>query len=102
MLKQYVQTILQEQTNVRTGLEFPGVYRSTPHAATKLSPAELIHGRKMRTRMDILGFPSFDEPVHIEMQQLRQCIADYQKHSKQYTDDRQRAKPFTAGVGDYV
>lgn len=44
VLKGYVQTTVQEQSNVRTSLtEFLGVYRSSPHVATKLSPAKLLH-----------------------------------------------------------
>lgn len=56
----------------------------------------------MRTKRDIVGFPNFEKPVHIEMQQLRQNIADYQRRSKQYTDERRRARPFKGSVGDYV
>lgn len=48
------------------------------------------------------AYPSFDKPGHFDKKQLRQPIADYQKRTKQYTDNKRRPRPFTAGVGGYV
>lgn len=101
VFKVYVKTIIQEKGGLRTSLEeYLGMYRSTPHATRKLSPAELLHGRKMRIRLDVVGFPCLDKPVYTQMQQLRQRVANYQKRSKVYTERRKRAKPFRVGVGD--
>nr|XP_055067975.1 uncharacterized protein K02A2.6-like [Misgurnus anguillicaudatus] len=35
--------------------EFLHVYRATPHFTTGVTPFELLHGRKMRTRLDVLA-----------------------------------------------
>lgn len=35
-------------------VEFLQSYRATPHATTGVSPSELLHNRKMRTKLDIL------------------------------------------------
>lgn len=57
-LKGYIIVIsLTRGTLILTITEFIGIYKPTPHAAAKMSPGELQHGRKMKMRMDIVGFP---------------------------------------------
>lgn len=70
VLKGYVQIIIQEQSNIRASV--------TEFFFPLFFPAELLHERRMRTRLDIVGLPSFERPVHIEILQLRQRIADCQ------------------------
>ena len=37
------------------------MYRSTPHSTTGISPAELLHGRKMRTKLPELAETNIDD-----------------------------------------
>ncbi len=53
-------------------------YRTTPHAVTGLSPAELLMGRKLRTRLTLLK-PNLDSKV--QQEQLKQK----QAHDKSQT-----------------
>ena len=41
--------------------KYPLAYRSTPHTTTGISPADLLYGRKIRTKMP--EFESTDEEV---------------------------------------
>jgi len=47
-------------------------YRTTPQSTTGMSPSELLQGRRMRTRLDLLK-PSVSERV--ELRQLRQKLS---------------------------
>ncbi|XP_064475479.1 uncharacterized protein K02A2.6-like [Ornithodoros turicata] len=76
----------------------------TPHATTGKSPAELLHGRKPRTRLDIVGIPSSlleDDPA-AAMTNLRERVRRHQQQSKTYTDQKRSAKAPKYKVGDYV
>lgn len=57
--------IVQQKLWKATVTETLQVYRATPHATTGLSPFELLHGRKMRTRLHVLPPPqtSIDKAV---------------------------------------
>lgn len=37
--------------------DFLHTYRVTPHSTTQFSPAELLHGRPMRTKLHVAGRP---------------------------------------------
>ncbi|CAN7982347.1 unnamed protein product, partial [Ixodes pacificus] len=41
-------------------IEYLGIYRCTPHTATGEKPAFLLHGRRPRTKLAIVGGPSRD------------------------------------------
>ncbi|XP_043240800.1 uncharacterized protein K02A2.6-like [Amphibalanus amphitrite] len=60
--------------------KFLQTYRSTPHATTGLSPAELLHGRKLRTRLHAAALPT-EEPQDRE---LRDRVQKRQKKQKRY------------------
>ena len=65
-------------------------YRITPHTTTGVSPAELLLGKKLRSRLDFLK-PSVDRTVHDR--QMRQKV-DHDRHSKE--------RFFTEGENVYV
>ncbi len=64
--------------------EFLHTYRATPHAVTKLSPAELLHGRQIKTKLHVSGLPCVAPPK--DQQNLKQIIQHSQNKMKEYTD----------------
>ena len=46
-------------------------YRITPHSTTGISPAELLVGRKLRSRLDLLH-PNLEQTVHKKQWQQKQ------------------------------
>ncbi|KAF0296061.1 uncharacterized protein FJT64_006474 [Amphibalanus amphitrite] len=78
--------------------KFLQTYRSTPHATTGLSPAELLHGRKLRTRLHAAALPT-EEPQDRE---LRDRVQKRQKKQKRYADERRAAETPRFQVGDWV
>ncbi|XP_064469689.1 uncharacterized protein LOC135384417 [Ornithodoros turicata] len=82
VLKDFILLSASEQGTILRDLpEFLGIYRSTPHAATQLSPAELLHGRRMRTRLDVVGFPCLEGNI---MTRNDQAADEGQRLSKAY------------------
>lgn len=73
-------------------------YRSTPHATTGKSPAEMMFNRKLRTKLpqiDELSRPLLDEEIREQ--------DGYAKHqNKVYIDRKRAAKESELGVGDTV
>jgi len=65
-------------------------YRTTPQSTTGMSPSELLQGRRMRTRLDLLK-PSVSERV--ELRQLRQKLSH---------DSLVRGKTFSKGETVYA
>ncbi len=74
------------------------MYRATSHSATGLSPFELLHGRKMRTRLNVLSPPTTrqDAPALLLRASLKQ------KKMKAYTDSRRVVRTPDFKVGDWV
>lgn len=105
VLKSYIQLSLLEQRPLKsTVVEYLGVYRATPHSTTGFAPAVLLHGRHMRTSLDVIGQPSPDLRTNPsrEMRRLRKRVQDHQAKSKAYADQRRAAKIPRFQVGDYV
>ena len=73
-------------------------YRSTPHPATAVSPAELMFGRTIRTKM-----PDVEQqrPRHTG-DQVRDRDCRYKAKAKVNADRRRGAKPADIRVGDFV
>ena len=70
-------------------------YRSTPHTTTGISPAELLFGRKMRTKL-----PEFrEESVASE---VRDRDSEMKAKAKLYTYKKKNAKPSALIPGDKV
>ena len=75
------------------------VYRATPHAATSTSPYELLYGRKMRTKLDILPLPSAMSPLDAS---ARHAVQRHQTKMKRYTDARRHARMPSFRPGERV
>ena len=73
-------------------------YRSTPHATTEKSPAELLFGRKLKTKLPFIDTKQESQ----DQQNLRQLHDDKKLRQKQYADHRRRAKTKEVCPGDQV
>lgn len=75
-------------------------FRATPHPTTGKSPAELLFGRKFRTRLpDVRPNPAQNRPDIIE---ARERDTAAKAKMKAYKDERCHAKPHTIRAGDSV
>jgi transposase InsO family protein len=70
-------------------------YRSTPQAATEKSPAELHIGRRLRMPLDTLRLTASRRTVHFPDDH-------YIQRTKQYADNRLRARHSGIQIGDRV
>eukprot|EP00731_Ephydatia_muelleri_P009634 Em0005g220a len=90
-----------EKDPVRRLQQFLFSYRNTPHSTTGVSPAELLVGRQLRGRLDLLRQQTCitntshcpNPEVKVQASQRRQKIA-YDKHAKQ--------REFTVGQAVWV
>jgi len=72
-------------------------YRTTSHPATGKSPAELLFGRKLRTKI-----PDFSAPGSVDDSEVREHDAVYKAKAKKYADFKRKAKPACISIGDEV
>lgn len=73
-------------------------YRSTPHQVTGVSPAELLFGRKLRTKL-----PEIRKETKAELNEAIRDRESLKKElGKQYTDSHRHAKESNTKVGDEV
>lgn len=96
VLKSCIQSaILEKKPWKSTVSDFLQVYRSTPHSTTGVSPSELLVGRKMRTRLNVLPPVSSSKDTAA----VSQRVAAQQSKMKTYTDARRgaRSPPFKEG-----
>ncbi|XP_041940375.1 uncharacterized protein K02A2.6-like [Alosa sapidissima] len=101
-LKDTLQTALLEgQPWKEFTREFIHVYRATPHSTTQCSPAELLHGRPMRTRLHVAGRP-LPQNHSPSLQQVASKVGENQRKSKAYTDHKRGAKGVSFQCGSYV
>ncbi|XP_042148237.1 uncharacterized protein LOC121837031 [Ixodes scapularis] len=105
VLKEYIQVAALERRPLKEAiLEYLSIYRATPHATTGMSPAFLLHGRRPRTRLDVVGLPErgfFDEPrPHVA--ELQRRVKERQQRTKNYTDERRGARHSIIEPGDFV
>ena len=70
-------------------------YRSTPHTTTGVCPAELLFGRKMRTKLPELR----EEVIATEM---RDRDSGMKAKAKVYADNKRNTKPSDVSPGDKV
>ena len=71
------------ETELQTYLK---MYRSTPHSTTGVSPAELLFGRKLRTKLPDINLDYLDD---IE---IRDRDSERKEKGKLYSDKRRNAK----------
>ncbi|XP_064470157.1 uncharacterized protein K02A2.6-like [Ornithodoros turicata] len=101
--KDYVQLSSLEQRPLRPAvLECLAIYRATPHATTGVSPAVLLHGRPLRTRLNIVGMPLNLDNAFQAIQDLRSKVHLHQEKMKTYADLHQCAKEPAFQVGQFV
>ena len=71
--------------------------RSLPHATTGKSPAELLFGRKLRTKL-----PDITDCPYVEYTEVRDKDNEQKGRAKLYADERRGAKESSVEVGDKV
>ncbi|XDV12346.1 hypothetical protein PO909_001044 [Leuciscus waleckii] len=100
VLKDCVQSaIVQSKPWKRTVTDFLQVYRSTPHATTGVSPFELLHGRKMRTKLNV----ALHSPAStLQTTDVRKRVVLKQSQMKRYTDAKRGARRLILKEGDRV
>uniref|UniRef100_A0A5S6QCG5 RNA-directed DNA polymerase n=1 Tax=Trichuris muris TaxID=70415 RepID=A0A5S6QCG5_TRIMR len=85
------------QAAARTGcsrsevvLDFLMHYRATPHAVTGETPSTLLHGRKLKTKLDMtlddLSLPKSDDLVRRKVERKQQYMAKYFERKKAIRD----------------
>uniref|UniRef100_A0A3B5Q910 Integrase catalytic domain-containing protein n=1 Tax=Xiphophorus maculatus TaxID=8083 RepID=A0A3B5Q910_XIPMA len=99
VLKETILTAEHMQKDWKTTVtDFLQNYRATPHNTTGVSPSELLHNRKMKTKVNI--FPSSEKSRKYTT--VQETVRQKQEKSKQYTDKRRGAKTPTFKPGDMV
>ena len=74
-------------------------YRATPHSTTERSPAELLFGRKIKTKLPQLKKNKKDSP---EIAAVRKTHDEKKRKQKQYFDIKHKARPKNIKQGDKV
>ena len=72
-------------------------YRSTPHPATKATPAKLLYNREIRTKL-----PSTRPTPRKSFVAATQQDKAYKAKMKAYHDKKRHSRPRTVVAGDYV
>lgn len=75
-------------------------YRATPHALTHVSPAELLHGRPFRTKLNIKNIAS--PRASAQPEAVRDTVSLRQAKIKRYVDERRGAWSPKFLCGSYV
>ena len=80
----------------KTGLhKFLLNYRNTPYPATGKSPAEIMFGRKLKTKLPKFSVRPDDSYVRNKNKQMKM-------KNKKYADIKRKSKPCRLKYGDYV
>ena len=74
-------------------------YRATPHATTERTPAELLFGRKIKTKLPRLPSLEKDTP---EVAKTREIHDEKKRKQKQHFDKKHKARPKHIKPGDRV
>ena len=94
--------------------KFLMAYNSTPHQTTGVSPAELLFGRKIRTKLpelssldkkeisDNYSFNHKSVPEYRKDESVRERDAERKMVGKEYADERRNASESSVKVGDEV
>ena len=80
--------------------DFLQTYRATRHATTHQTPAELLHGHTLHTKLHI-GDRQISVPA-ARLEDVRCCVEQKQDKSKRYTDKHRGAKPSTFQCGSFL
>ena len=79
-------------------LEMIGIYNATPQATTGKSPAELLHGRRMRTRLDVVDH----RKTLVEQSEIREQVSRLQCQQEKYANTRKAVREEQLRPGDWV
>lgn len=93
-----IKTIIAEGNDQKKEFNtFLKAYRSTPHTVTNVSPAELMYGRKMRTKLPefCLEYTGCDD-------EIRMRDSNCKEKGKKYYDKRCHVKKRQVNEGDVV
>ncbi|KAL7839056.1 hypothetical protein SRHO_G00257140 [Serrasalmus rhombeus] len=82
--------------------DFLQAYRATPHATTQCSPAEMLHGRLMRTKLHVSGLKVPVPCTTSSPLEVSERVKTQQAKSKAYTDKRRGARHVSFQSGSYV
>jgi hypothetical protein len=86
-----------EKINWREELQkYLFMHRATPQSTTGVSPAELLFGRKLRTKLPELG------NANIKDFEVRDRDGEHKEKGKMYADEKQKAVPSPLKTGDLV
>ena len=72
------------------------MYRATPQSTTGVSPAELLFGGKLHTKLLELG------NTNINDFEVRDRDGEHREKGKMYADEKRKAVPSTLKTGDQV
>ena len=98
-VKKCIKTAEIEQKNWKQELyRFLLSYRSTPHTSTGLSPAQILFGRELKTKLPQVP----NVPQNKTDQVIRQNDARAKATMKHYADKKQYIKPSNIQTGDNV
>ena len=101
VLKNAVQNAVVKKESIKENvLQLIACYRATPHATTGEKPCKLLHGRDMRTKLDIAGFQKKQKEVDLE--KVRDKVKHKQNMYKQNADKRRNVKEPVLEPGDFV
>lgn len=79
-------------------LAMVATYNATPQATTGKSPAELLHGRRMRTRLDVVGSPA----AATHDNETRQRVTCKQQSQENYAHRRRAPDDTSFESGEWV
>lgn len=79
-------------------LKMVATYNATPQATTGKAPAELLHGRRMRTKLDVAGAPGQAE----NDDDTRARVQNRQAQQKAYADKRRAPDKGGFEIGEWV
>jgi hypothetical protein len=85
-----------------TVYEYLAVYRATPHATTGVAPCVLLHGRHMRTKLNILGLKMPVPNLTKLKTKANERVKVKQSQYKKYGDRKKNVKVVDFQVGDWV
>ncbi|KAL7879761.1 hypothetical protein SRHO_G00020150 [Serrasalmus rhombeus] len=80
--------------------EFLHTYRATPHTITTCSPAELLHGHAMHTKLHVRDLPAVAPPKSAKTWKL--TVQRKQQKAKEYADKRRAATAPGIQVDSFV
>uniref|UniRef100_A0A8C6V5S1 Gypsy retrotransposon integrase-like protein 1 n=1 Tax=Neogobius melanostomus TaxID=47308 RepID=A0A8C6V5S1_9GOBI len=99
-LRSCIQSAIQESQPWKdTVTNWLQIYRATPHATTATSPYELMYGRKMRTKLNILPLPTATSAVD---DNARKTVRKRQNKMQRYTDAKRGAREPSFRPGERV